>query len=386
MAGYYYNDDNQNNRNRNRLRGPVFLSVLIGSIAVLAILLVVLASNNSTSGKRNFENNQMLNPNVDNSKPETALDVANAYTDANGNKDIEKLYRDNKLRAEDLDFWNMYSRDRSTPRNDNVINDENNEDNSNQTPEPSQTPSAEPTSSPEDELIDGVKQNNLEYTNIRIVDDKLGYFVDGVEMSYLGVELSEDSGVVDFGMLKNQGIKFVMLKVGQRGYDSGVMTLDSNFERNIKAAEEAALEIGLYFSSRAVTVNEAAEEARFCLENMRGYNVKYPIAFVYEGQLFDSARTDILEKEDKTKIADTFMNTILSSGNTPILYGSKEYILEELVPEKLLKTYDVWLYDQDPMTTYPYQFKIWKYKNSITIPGVEKPSAYLVSFVNYSNR
>lgn len=382
MAGYFYTDENDNKRKKKK--GPVFLSVLIGSIAVLAVLVIVFATNNSTTGSRNFQNNQMLNKETSAPKNETALDVANGYTDANGNKDIEKLYKDKKLRAEDLDIWNMYSRDRKTPSNDNLLNENDNEENASATP--SATPSSEPTPSIEDELIDGVKLNNVDYTNIKIIDDKLGYYVDGKDISKLGVEVSSDNGVVDFTALKNQGISFVMIKVGQRGYDSGVITEDPDFERNIKAASEASLGIGLYFSSRAVTVNEASDEAMFCLDKCTGYDVNYPIAFVFEGELLDSARTDILEKEDRTKIIDTFMKTISQGGETPILYGSKEFILDELEPEKLLKNYDVYLFDTDPMTDYPYQFKMWKYKNPVSITGMEKPGSYITSFADYSFR
>lgn len=389
MAGYYYTDDNKSNKRKKKARGPVVLTTLIVSGAVLAILLIVLATNNSSSGSRNFANNQMLNSA---SEPETttALDVANGYVDEHGNKDIERLYEENKLRAEDLDIWNMYPDRGRASKTDNTPKPSESEA---PTDDPSASGSPDPSASPEstaspspDGLIEGVKPNNLDYTNIKVIDDKMTYSVDGNKISKLGVDISEDSGVVDFGMLKNNGIDFVMIKVGSRGYDSGVINEDANFERNIKAASENGLGIGLYFCSRAVTVNEASDEAKYCMAMSENYLVDYPIAYVYEGEVFDTARTDILTKEDLTKLADAFLSTVKNNGHTPAIYGNGDFILNSVEADKLLKNYDVWLYDTNLMTEYPYQFKLWKYKNSVMIPGMEKPGAYTVSFVDYSGR
>ena len=69
-----------------------------------------------------------------------------------------------------------------------------------------------------------------------------------------------------------------MLKVGARGYSSGNIVSDENFQDNLKAAKKAGLDIGVYFCSQAVSKAEAREEADELLDAISGSSVKYPVA------------------------------------------------------------------------------------------------------------
>lgn len=399
-----YSDDDEFNTYQRSFSGPVLVAIGVVSGIILIILLLVLATNSTSGGKNNLKNAQMLNS-VETPAPETAEDVARNYTDAYGNKDIEALYRDGKLRADDLDFWNMYGDGSKVIKNDSnnqnaesrSENSENNDDDGNTPneteasaqPTPSESPSFEPSpsQSPEgDNLIEGIKLNSVDYTNLKTVNQKMHYYMNGNEISKLGVEISENSGVVDFQTLKANEVDFVMIKVGSRGYDSGVISLDSNFLQNIKAADEAGIKVGLYFSSRAVTEQEAVDEANFCIDQSNGYKVSYPVAFEFEGKLFDETRTDFLDEEGLTKIAYTFMKQIEGRGYEAVLGGNEDYLLKETKPEKLLKDFSVYLDNQDSMPSFPYQFKMWKYLTNVAIPGVEKPASYVISFIDYAGR
>ena len=390
--GYYYhdNDDEFNNSHR-AFSMPVIVTTAVVSGIILVILRIVLATNNTTSGKNNLKNTQMKNKMNEEDIGVTAYDEADMNRD-----DYEKLYREGKLRADDLDIWDMYdgrsTREEPVPRttdSDAGADTENEEDDeaSSDAAEPTGTPSSSPSPTPdENALLEDVKENPLDFKNIQIVDNKMAYYQNGENVSKLGVMISQDNGVVDFKMLKDNGIDFVMIKVGQRGYDSGVIKPDENYERNIKAADEAGMPMGLYFSSRAVTTLEAGEEAQFCTSAAYDYSVKYPIAFLYEGELIDDARTDILEKEDKSKIAEAFMKQVSFDGYVPILYGTEDYLLNQIEPAEILKNSDVMLNEQSLLPTYPYQFKMWRYITNQTIPGVEKGGDYVISFVDYAGR
>ena len=418
--GYYYDDDEDEfNRSSRSFSRPVLMGITGVSVAILGILLLVLATNNTSSGRNNFSNGQMLARATETPKESSALDVAQNYADyvdEYGNKDIEKLYKDGKLRASDLDFWNMYDKNSGsyvvivTPEPTQNPDDEGNgngevtdnegatetrtpsatnassEASPDSTARPTQTATATPTTSPGNGLLADVKENNIVYTNLKSVNNKMQYTVNGNIVSHVGVDVSASNGTVDFKTLKDNGVDFVMLCVGSRGYDSGVINKDANFDTNIKAAKEAGLDIGLYFQSRAVTEKEASEEAQYCISQSREYTIGYPIAFQFDGELFDSARTDILEMEDRTDVAAAFMREVKNQGFNTILYGSVKYILEELEPDGLLQYYDVYLNDQGIVPDYPYQFKMWKYKSDVVIPGMEKAGSYIISFVDYANR
>lgn len=388
-----YNDNEFDNDHRT-FSGPVVLTICLVSAAILVILLVVLAMNSTNSGKNNLRNSQLF----DQSTPErskTAMEIAQSHTDGTGEKDIEELYESHQLTAGDLDIWDMYERRPAVPSEtpeESILPDESMTPSPTGSPDNEQASSSEssvspiPSETPQNGLIEGVKENNLDFTNVKIVGGILHYTINGTEVAHTGVMVSESNGLVDFSMLKNSGVDFVMLRVGARGYDSGVINLDKNFENNIKGASEAGLDIGLYFGSRAVNTTEACEEADYCIAVSGNYSVKYPICFYFEGEVFEEARTDFLERDDLTQIADAFLKRVQDSGKVPMIYGSEKFILEDLNPEKLLTKYDVLLNDQSSIPEYPYQYKMWKYMSNTIISGMEYPGDYVASFVDYSGR
>lgn len=381
-----YNDDFDDEQRAFSM--PVVIMTAVVSGIILVILLIVFATN-KTSNK-----NPMLNPYLKNDLDKTnSTDNAYART---GDEDYEDLYREGKLRAEDLDIWDMYGRDSSSDSSSSdsseepseVSSDDETEDEASPSPSPSATssPDKEDSESDEDELLDGVKENTINYANLQIIDNKMVYKLNGEKISHLGVMISADNGIVDFATLKANGIDFVMIKVGSRGYSSGVINADDNFLRNVKAASENGLAIGLYFSSRAITVNEAREEAEYCISQTYEYDIKYPIAFVFEGELVDAARTDILERDELTKVADAFLTEVRLQGKNAIVYGDEKFLLKDLDPKNLLREYDVFLNDQSLMPEYKYQFKLWRYSVNQSIPGIERGGDYIISFVDYAGR
>ena len=362
---------------------PVIYTIVAVSAFVLIILAVVFAANMNKNGSGNAKNKAV--------KPSASPTPTAEVQFAEGQEDIEALYRENKLRAEDLDFWNMYQ------NNETFIEAE-------PTPSPSPTPDAEPTD--EEKAKDGkhtkvtdkdgkeewieiskdIPLNTYDITNLKIINGKMTYYADGEKCSFLGVDLSKNSGKVDFKFLKENGIDFVILRLGSRGYESGVVTLDESFVANITDALNAGLEVGVSFFSQAVTVQEAVDEAMFVVSNLVPYQIHYPVVFEMEHITNDDARIDILNEEDKTEIAQAFLSTIENEGYRALLYGDKSWLLTELLPEELLPEYDVMLSDQSTIPDYPYQFRLWKYAVNQEIDGVENDASYIISFVDYTRK
>lgn len=364
---------------------PVIYMILAMSVFIVIILAVVFISNQET-------NNSRKKPNVAATATPTPESERENVEFAEGQKDIEQLYKENKLRAEDLDFWNMYQ--------DNTLIIEE----AQPTESPTPTPSHEPTD--EELAADGMHTQvtyrdgttkwveisekiplyTYDFTNLKITNGQMEYFVDGEKNSWLGVDLSKSSGDVDFDALHSNGVDFVMLRLGSRGYESGLLTLDESFENNIAKAQGAGLEVGVTFFSQALDVKEAVEEAEFVIQNLAPYKISYPVAFDMEYIANDKARIDILDEDQKTQAAEAFLREVEKEGYRGILYGNKSWLLGELVPDKLLRDYDVWLLDPSPVPDYPYQFKMWKYAVNQDIPGIENKSSYIISFVDYTRK
>lgn len=363
---------------------PVIYMIVAVSAFVLIILAVVFISN----GSNNRSGNQggVARASAEPVPEETQVEFAK------GQEDIESLYKEHKLRAEDLDFWNMYQDD------DEIIVEA--------APTESPKPTEDPEPTDEEKAKDGMHTKvtyrdgteewieisediplyTYDLTNIKITNDQMSYFVEGEKTSKLGVDISKSSGKVDFEALRDNGVDFVMIKLGSRGYETGLLSLDEKFVSNITEAQNAGLEVGVTFFSQAVTVEEAVEEAEYVASNLIPYKITYPVAFDMEYIANDKARIEILDEDQKTQIAEAFLKTVESEGYRSILYGNKTWLLTEIIPDKLLAEYDVWLSDQSPVPDYPYQFKMWKYASGLNISGVENETAYIISFVDYTRK
>ncbi len=228
-----------------------------------------------------------------------------------------------------------------------------------------------------------LEKNKYNLDNFKYDKPIMTYEVDGKTASWFGVDISANQGEVDFSKLKKAGCEFVMIKVGARGYSSGNIVMDENFETNLKDAKKAGLNIGVYFCSQAVTKSEAREEAEVLLDAIESYTVKYPVVFVMENINDDMARIEALDMQERTEIAKVFLEEIEDADYTPMLYGDKEWLMTMINLEKLEK-YDIWLAQDGDKPDYPYQFGMWQYDSDGSIKGVSGDVAMSISFVDYA--
>lgn len=228
-------------------------------------------------------------------------------------------------------------------------------------------------------------KHEYDYTKLVCQSNLMKYYVDGRQVSYVGADISKYQDYVDFVKLKKAGVDFVMLRVGIRGYGTGQLSLDEYFLDNIKRASDAGLEIGLYFFSQAITEEEAVEEANMVLQNIGDYKITYPIAFDMEFIPNDTSRIESLTREEKTKIAKKFLDTIQEAGYMPMLYGNKEWLIKRVDLSKLT-AYDVWLSQPGDIPDYPYQFTMWQYSNTASIDGIAGYASLNISFIDYSEK
>ncbi len=235
------------------------------------------------------------------------------------------------------------------------------------------------------EIDPDLAKHQYDFTKLVKKADLLEYHEDGEEISFVGVDLSKYQEYVDFAKLKKAGIDFCMLRVGARGYGTGELVLDAYFQENIKRASDAGLEIGVYFFSQAVTVEEAKEEANMVIEYIEDYDVNYPVVFDMEYIPNDTARVEQLSKEEKTLITQAFLELVELEGYTPMIYGKKEWLLTKIDLGKLVG-YDIWLADYSDIPDYPYQFSMWQYTNQGKVDGVSGKVDLNISFIDYTEK
>lgn len=288
------------------------------------------------------------------------------------------------LKPEDLDFWDMYPENTPVPIVPEQVVEK----------EPEQDPSKDGkhtkiiNDSGEEEWVlidDQIKKNAYDLTGFVNQSDRMKYYKDNKVISYLGVDISERQGYVDFNNLKKAGIDFCMIRVGARGYGTGQLILDESFSENMKRALDAGLEVGVYFFSQAITQEEVMEEANLVLDALTDYNITYPVAFWMEYVENDTARVEQLTKTAKTEIAKTFLDTMRTAGYTPMLYGKKEWLIKKL-DLSMLGDVDIWLAQYEKTPDYPYAFSMWQYTNYAIVDGISGSTTLNVSMIDFSEK
>lgn len=194
---------------------------------------------------------------------------------------------------------------------------------------------------------------------------------DGKVLSELGVDVSKYQEAVDWNQVREAGMSFAIVRLGFRGYgEEGKLVLDEYYEQNVQAAAAAGLKVGVYFFSQAVTEEEAREEAQFVLEHTAGYTIEGPIVFDTEEIKDDTARTDNLTGEEITRHCIAFCEAVEEAGREPMIYANMKWMAFTLELEKLTK-YDKWYADYEAAPQCPYEFTIWQYTESGTVPGIQ---------------
>ncbi len=233
------------------------------------------------------------------------------------------------------------------------------------------------------DINEDISRNKYYLSKLTYQKPFMNYYEDGKLVSKCGVDISANQGDVDFGKLKSAGCDFVMLKVGARGYSSGNIVSDENFQDNLKAAKKAGLDIGVYFCSQAVSKAEAREEADELLDAISGSSVKYPVAFVMETVDDDMARIEALDMADRTQVAKAFMDRVEDAGYKPMIYGDKEWLLT-MVDMENLQDYDVWFAQDSDEPEYPYEFGMWQYDSDASVKGISGDATMIMSFKDYA--
>ena len=198
--------------------------------------------------------------------------------------------------------------------------------------------------------------------------------------SVIGIDVSSHQKSIDWSAVKNSGVKFAMIQVGYRGYETGALMDDAYFEENIQGAIENGIDVGVYFFSQAVSAEEARAEADFVLERVKKYKLQLPIVFDLEEVSNATDRVENTTSEERTQAAVTFMNHIKNAGYQAMVYSSSQ-LFETVFDINYLHDYDFWVADYSSVSNFNYHFSIWQYTDAGTVDGISTNVDMNVMFV-----
>ena len=130
--------------------------------------------------------------------------------------------------------------------------------------------------------------------------------------------MSHHQGAIDWAKVPYRAL----VRIGYRGYGTGALMKDEQFNANLAGAKANNKLLGFYFFSQAITEDEARAEADFCASLAP---TGYPLFFDSEwGHTTKTGvhdgRADNLTKDQRTAIAMAFCERAKAHGFTAGIY------------------------------------------------------------------
>lgn len=153
------------------------------------------------------------------------------------------------------------------------------------------------------------------------------------------IDVSYNQGAIDWAKVPYRAI----VRIGYRGYGSGKLMKDEQYDANLAGAKANGKLFGFYFFSQAVTVDEAREEADFCASLApNGYPLFFDAEWSHETH---DGRADNLTKDKRTAIAMAFCERAKTHGFTAGIYTFTAFASANIDYAYLCKDYIGWLAD-----------------------------------------
>ena len=153
------------------------------------------------------------------------------------------------------------------------------------------------------------------------------------------IDVSHHQGAIAWAKVPYRAI----VRIGYRGYGTGKLMKDEQYDANLAGAKANNKLLGFYFFSQAVTEDEAREEADFCASLAP---TNYPLFFDAEwSHETHDGRADGLSKTQRTACAKAFCERAAELGFTPGLYTFTSFATTNIDYTGLCATWPGWLAD-----------------------------------------
>lgn len=180
----------------------------------------------------------------------------------------------------------------------------------------------------------------------------------------IGLDVSSWQGDIDFKAVKNAGVEFVFIRVGSKYGTDGEYFLDKKFKQNIEGFTKVGIPVGIYFYSYANSEESAREDARWVLEQIKGYDIDLPIVYDWESWSFYNEFNQSFYSLSLS--AKAFLDVVNEAGYEGLLYSSKNYL------EKVWFDigYDIWLAHYTEQTSYTGDYTYWQLCSNGKVDGI----------------
>lgn len=205
--------------------------------------------------------------------------------------------------------------------------------------------------------------------------------------SWVGIDVSEHQGEIDWKAVKESGIDFAIIRACWRGNTRGKIYDDKYFTANIEGAIENGIQVGAYVFSQSTSLEEAEAEAAYIVNQLSKYKDKITMPVVFDWEHVEpegneSIRTENAKGEDVSKFAAAFCKNIAKAGYTPMVYMNKS-LAYKFYNLETIQDYDFWVAEYETKPSFYYDFTIWQYSDSGKVNGIKDKVDVNIAFKAY---
>jgi len=186
---------------------------------------------------------------------------------------------------------------------------------------------------------------------------------------YMGIDVSDNNGVLDWDAIKACGIRFAMIRVG---YGSNYESQDDKQAiRNMQECDRLQIPYGTYIYGYALNVDEAASEADHAIRMTKDHNPILGIYIDMEDADGYKKRNGLIPEQNGEPLTDfciIFMDKVKSVGYEPGIYANMNYFKNILSLERFVD-YPKWLAIWGPSTCPEGDWTIWQFSSDGSVPG-----------------
>lgn len=210
-------------------------------------------------------------------------------------------------------------------------------------------------------LVEGVDLALYELLSKRSISNKGGKIH---IMSTKWIDISYHQNVItdaQWKSMKAKKVEGVVIRLGYRGYGSGMIKVDERFTYNLNKAKAYGFLVSVYFFSQAINASEGIAEANLVASKINIRNVKRVFC---DTELADkgSGRADMISNANRTAAVKAFCDRIAALGGKPGIYASSSWIQTKLIPAQLLG-YKYWVADYRGSCAWKTNVIMWQYSN-----------------------
>lgn len=185
-----------------------------------------------------------------------------------------------------------------------------------------------------------------------------------------GIDVSRHNGVIDFELVKKDGIDFCFVRAGTRHFNDGSLIEDIRYRENVNSSIGSGIDTGVYFFSSAINEKEIAEEADFVLEHVQLYNITLPLVLDMEIITPDCRMVNLSPKE-RTDLVLIFKEKVEKAGYIPMFYCNSIPRMMSFVELERMENLEKWIAEYRFKPYFRYDFAVWQYSCTGKVKGIE---------------